>query len=238
MNYMTENTEFKDRLGNPISRNELYIFGHEEFFGDQYVNDNNELIEVVFRKATNQDKALMERMKEAFEEGEPVSIIEIDCSKTQEILETVYESDQGNRQGGSVGNPETDKENQQIIVSTLENCGFPTIEKHGFKSVEAVFLVIQHAGKGLREKYFPLIKASADQGDLIWSTVALMEDRMIMDRGEKQKYGSQVQMLNRSEVWTLYPIQDPENVNERRAEIGLEPLEDYLLNFGIEYERD
>lgn len=237
-NFISDSAEFKDSLGNPISRDELYNFSPEEFFGDQYVNANDELIEVVLRKANYQDKALIERMKDAFEEGEPISIIDIDCSKIQNILESVYESDQGNRQGGSVQNPKTDAENQQIVVSTLENCGFPTAEKHGYKSVEAVFLVIQHAGKTLREKYFPQIKESADQGDLMWSTVALMEDRMLMDRGEKQKFGSQVQKLNGSEDWTLYPIQDPENVNKRRAEIGLEPLEEYLLHFGIEYERD
>ena len=86
------------------------------------------------------------------------------------------------------------------------------------------------------KKYFPLIKKSADRGDLSWSTVALMEDRMLMDIGEKQKYGSQVQKANGSDKWTLYPIQDPKNVNKRRAKIGLEPIEDYLRRFGIEYE--
>lgn len=137
-----------------------------------------------------------------------------------------------------MANPDIDRENQQTVVSIIEKCGFPTIKEHGYKSVEAVFLVIQHAGKNLREKYFPLIKKSADQGELQWSTVALMEDRMLMDRGEKQKYGSQVRKDNGNEEWSLYPIQDPENVNKRRAEVGLGPIEEYLRHFGIEYSTD
>ena len=234
-NLTTENTIFKDSLGNIISRDDLLKMNQEEFFGDQFVNSNNEIVEVVIRKATNLDKALIEKIKEAFEEDEPVTIIEIDCSKIQEILAAVHETDQGNRQGGSLGNPEIDKENQQKVVSIIEKCGFPTVVNHGYKSIETVFLVLQHAGKGLREKYFPQIKNSADQGGLPWSIVALMEDRMLMDKGEKQKYGSQVKKDNGSEEWTLYPIQDPENVNEIREEVGLGPIEEYLLHFCIEY---
>ncbi|MEB2777341.1 DUF6624 domain-containing protein [Algoriphagus sp. D3-2-R+10] len=237
-NFIAENTVFKDSLGNVLSRTELQKIDPDDLFGDYYVSSNNELIEVVIRKATKQDKELIKKIKVGIEEQEPITIIGIDCSDIKESLETVYEADQENRQGGSVGNLEIDYKNQQIVVSTIENCGFPTVEEHGYKSVEAVFLVIQHAGKSLREKYFPQIKESADQGDLQWSLVALMEDRMLMDRGEKQKFGSQVIMKSGSNTWTLYPILDPENVNKRRAEIGLQPIEEYLQHFGIEYKND
>jgi hypothetical protein len=236
-NYITKNTVFRDSSGNIISRDELHKVNQEEFFGDQYINSDNAIVEVVIRKITNGDKALIKKMKETLEieEEKPVTIIDIDCSKMEKILETVYETDQGNRQGGSVANADIDKENQQLVVSAIEKCGFPSVEKHGYKSVEAVFLIIQHAGKSLREKYFPQIKKSAHQGDLQWSTVALMEDRMLMDRGEKQKYGSQVEKKNGSDKWSLYPIEDPQNVNKRRAQVGLGPIEEYLKHFGINY---
>lgn len=236
-NYITEITVFRDSLGNIISRDELRKVNQEEFFGDQYVDSDNQIVEVVIRKATNQDKVLIKKMKEAFgiEDEQPITLIDIDCSKMEKILETVYQTDQENREGGSVANTDIDKNNQQIVVSTIEKCGFPSVEKHGNKSVQAVFLVIQHAGKNLREKYFPHIKKSADQSDLQWSAVALMEDRMLLDRGEKQKYGSQVHKENGSDKWSLYPIEDPQNVNERRAQVGLDPIEEYLKQLGIDY---
>lgn len=233
--FISEKTVFKDTLGNIILREDVKNIGLEEYFGDQYVNANNEVVEIVVRKATRQDKEVIQKIKEAFEEGEPITVIDVDCSNVEETLEAVYKSDQENRQGGSVGDPGIDRESRQTVVSIIEKCGFPTLEEHGHKSVEAVFLVLQHAGKSLREKYFPLVKKSADCGDLPWSTVALMEDRMLMDSGAKQKYGSQVRKNNGSDEWSLYPIQDPENVNKRRAEVGLGPIEEYLKHFDIEY---
>jgi hypothetical protein len=48
------------------------------------------------------------------------------------------------------------------VVSIIEKCGFHSVKEYGYGSVEAGFLMIQHAGKNLREKYFPLIERSAD----------------------------------------------------------------------------
>lgn len=226
---------YKDTLGNIISTDDLYKMNEEEVFGDMYVNADNEVAEIVMRKATAEDKVFIAKIQRAFEEDEPVTLIDIDCSKIQQILEGVYENDQKTRQGGGMGDTDIDKKNQQIVVSIIENCGFPKSEKHGRKSVEAVFFVIQHAGRSLREKYFLQIEESAERGDLERGQVALMEDRILMDRGEKQKYGSQVQKINGSADWTLYPIEDPQNVNKRRAEVGLGPIEEYLEHFGIDY---
>ena len=104
-----------------------------------------------------------------------------------------------------------------------------------FIALLAAFLVIQHAGKSLREKYFSLMKASAEKGDLQWNMVALMEDRMLMDKGEKQKYGSQVRKNMESGAWELYPVEDPKNINKRRAEVGLGPIEEYLSTWDLEF---
>jgi hypothetical protein len=236
-NLITDNTIFIDSLGNINSREEMQKINSKEVFGDLYVNSKGEIVKVLLRRATKQDEILIGKIQDALEEGEPISIVSINCSDVPQILNEVYETDQGNRSRGIVEN-NIDKENQQKVISIIENCGFPTLEEHGLKSVEATFLVIQHAGKSLREKYFPQIKRSADKGDLQWSKVALMEDRMLMDRGEKQKYGSQVIKVNGSDKWILYPIQDPENVNKIRAKVGLGPIEEYLSNFDIEYKID
>lgn len=99
-----------------------------------------------------------------------------------------------------------------------------------YKSV--VFLIIQHNPD---EKYLPLVMAAADKGELNWSSVALLVDRVKAEKGEPQVYGSQ------PHIWPdgrkqLYPIEDEPNVNVRRAKIGLGPLEAYLQQFGITYQ--
>ena len=66
------------------------------------------------------------------------------------------------------------------------------------------------------------------------SAVALMEDRILMENGRKQKYGSQLRSQGDGPL-LLYPVEDPEHVNERRAAMGLETIEAYLKRFGIDY---
>ncbi|MBL0191035.1 MAG: hypothetical protein IPQ18_06780 [Saprospiraceae bacterium] len=56
-----------------------------------------------------------------------------------------------------------------------------------------------------------------------------MKDRILMDEGKPQLYGSQIQNGK------LYELEAPSGVNERRKSMDMEPLEDYLNKFGIEY---
>lgn len=232
---LNESVVFKDSTGMIIPRAEIAKLPHDLYFGDHFVDSAGETVEIVVRRATSVDKALiakMEALAKELTEDEPVEIIDIDCSRQKEILEDVYNKDQSGR---SEGNFQNDKTNQQIVASIIEHCGFPTIQEHGYTSVQAVFLVIQHAGKNYRVKYFPLVQQAVERGDLQASIVALMEDRMLMDQGKKQKYGSQVIKQMGSDKWEVHPIEDPANVNRRRAQVGLEPLEDYLLRFDIVY---
>ena len=61
-----------------------------------------------------------------------------------------------------------------------------------------------------------------------------MQDRILMNQGKKQIYGSQV-VYNKKGEQVFYPIEDEANVNIRRAKIGMQPIEEYAKLFGIEY---
>ena len=230
-----DSTVFKDTLGNIIAKDAVEKLEQDKFFGDQYVNKDHKIVEVVIRRSTEADRLLVRKLIDAFEEGDPITFLDVSCDDVTAILDTVYRDDQENRSAGTVEDMEVDRINQQKVVSIIEKCGFPSVESHGSKTVEAAFLVFQHAGRKMREKYFPLILESAKKGDLKLAWVALMEDRMLMDRGEKQKYGSQVHKAAGESEWKLWPIEDPANVNVRRAEVGLDRIEDYLKQFDIDY---
>lgn len=60
---------FKDQEGNIITPERLKAYNEEEYFGDQYVDKNNVLREVVIRKATRQDKEIMARIKAASQQA-------------------------------------------------------------------------------------------------------------------------------------------------------------------------
>jgi hypothetical protein len=79
-------------------------------------------------------------------------------------------------------------------------------------------------------KYFPLIEKAVKNGDLSKEQYALMKDRILMDEGKPQIFGSQIKNGK------LYDLEAPETVNERRQEMGLEPIEDYLKRFDITFD--
>ena len=62
-----------------------------------------------------------------------------------------------------------------------------------------------------------------------------MEDRMMRDFGKQQLYGSQLIKKDTSDIWTLYPVRQPQQLNERRKEMGMKPIEEYLESLQVDY---
>ena len=159
-----------------------------------------------------------------------VDIIEVDCSKKLQILSEVLESDQRIRKANEpIKYAKEDHRNQELVISIIEKCGMPTLKEVGQRRMDAVWLGLQHSTEEIRKKYFPQIEKAVKNGDLSTSQYALMKDRMLMDEGKPQIYGSQI------ENGKLYKLENPETVNERRKKMGMEPIEDYLKNFNIQF---
>jgi TonB family protein len=123
--------------------------------------------------------------------------------------------------------------NMKKIDSMIAVMGYPGKTLVGDKRKSIAFSVIQHSEFNDQEKYLSLLTAAADAGELNWSSLALLIDRVKTGRGQKQVYGSQ--MTETSAGIKVYPIEDEAQVNVRRAKIGLGKLEDYLKTFGVNY---
>lgn len=124
--------------------------------------------------------------------------------------------------------------NIAIIEKLIKEYGWINIEKTGKKGLSTVFLVIQHSNLSTQEKYLPTIKMAVSNGKIPSSDLALLEDRIALAQGKKQMYGSQVTMNNHGE-FILSPVEDEINLNKRRAEVGLEPIEEYVKHWGMIY---
>lgn len=72
-------------------------------------------------------------------------------------------------------------------------------------------------------------KALVAKGLLKPSTMALMDDRMLMNNGYPQIYGSPIVENN------IYKLRDPRKVNEWRAEVGLGTIEENTKRFGFDF---
>ena len=123
------------------------------------------------------------------------------------------------------------------IEQIIAHYGHPTIKMVGKEAVQAPFFVIQHANLSKMEKYLPLFKNAAQNGDLPWSIVVMMIDRVLIQKGEKQLYGTQVRSVANMNHFEFLPIVDEKNIDNRRREVGLGLIEDYAKQFGIKYKK-
>ncbi|MEM7514700.1 MAG: DUF6624 domain-containing protein, partial [Bacteroidota bacterium] len=167
----------------------------------------------------------------------PLIAQEIPYESLSKRLIELYDLDQANRmklftnQVSSEEKPaflqelrKQDSLNQQEVIQILDTYGWLPSSSIGDKAATSLFLVIQHAGLPIMEKYYPLLKVQADQQEASTMYAAMMEDRIRMYQGNKQIYGSQASSRpsasgegNESFIW---PIEDVERVNERRREVG------------------
>ena len=115
----------------------------------------------------------------------------------------------------------------------IQQYGYPGKSLAGESRQDAIWLVIQHAPLEKQEKYFPLIDAAAQKGEMRKSSWALLVDRIQMRKNRPQIYGSQVVRDETKGAWKFHEIENEAQVNLRRAEVGLGPLEEYAEMMGV-----
>lgn len=174
------------------------------------------------------------------------------------ILDTILEEDQKYRMGfDAIENDvmksieQKDKERTELVhkmniadgknlkkvLAILDKYGWLGPEEIGQEGNSALFLVIQHSNQETQEKYLPMMREAVKNKKAEPSALALLEDRVLLGQGKKQIYGSQL-TTDANGNSRFSPIDDEVNVNKRRAEVGLEPIEEYAKHFGITYKYD
>jgi len=119
------------------------------------------------------------------------------------------------------------------VKNIIDANGWLGTDVIGEKGNQTLFLVIQHADQKTQEKYLPTMRDAVKKGNARASALALLEDRVALGQGKKQIYGSQILTDYESGKNKIAPIEDSINVNKRRAQVGLEPLEEYVKQWGI-----
>jgi hypothetical protein len=128
-----------------------------------------------------------------------------------------------------------DAANLQRLEEIIKEHGWPGESRVGSPASLAAFLILQHADPVTQEKYLPLLREAAAKKEIAGSSLAMLEDRVLMTQNKKQTYGSQLKVVKETGKMEVWPIEDEENVDARRASVGLEPLADYLKRFGVVY---
>ena len=131
---------------------------------------------------------------------------------------------------------EKDSINLIEIQKILDERGWLGADVIGNQGNSTIFLVIQHSPLEVQEKYLPMMREAVTKGNARASSLALLEDRVALRKGGKQIYGSQVGRDKETGEYFVSPLEDPENVDKRRAEVGLGPIASYISNWGMTWD--
>ena len=132
---------------------------------------------------------------------------------------------------------EKDAANLVRVEAILDRRGWLGPGEVGPQGNVALFLVIQHADLKTQEKYLPMIRLAVKAGRAQASQLALLEDRVALGEGRRQTYGSQIGM-DEAGAAHVRPLEDPDQVDRRRASVGLGPLAEYVRQWGITWDAE
>ena len=123
---------------------------------------------------------------------------------------------------------EIDSTNLAAVSRILDTYGWPSGLSHGAN--KAIFLVIDHSDLKTMNKYIGLFRDAVEKGYLSKNDLVTMEDRMLLNAGKPQKYGTQAYSLveDGKTVIYIWPVEDPDKLDALRKSVGLMPIESYL----------
>jgi hypothetical protein len=128
----------------------------------------------------------------------------------------------------------TDKINEIKAKAIINKYGYPGYNLVG-ESSNNFWAIIQHCDDDVHfQKYvLVLMKREVDKNNASKANYAYLTDRTLLNTHQKQIYGTQLQRDVKTGKFSPFPLKYPKIVNKLRKEMGLEPLEEYVSNFGL-----
>lgn len=126
-----------------------------------------------------------------------------------------------------------DSANLAIVKSVIDKYGWLSASEIGDQPSATLFLVAQHAPLKERLHFLRYIQLAAKNGAIKKEYMAFFEDRVALDQGKKQIYGTQMGYDTVLKKYYLFPLENPKQVDERRAEFGLSPIAVQMAQWNI-----
>jgi hypothetical protein len=122
--------------------------------------------------------------------------------------------------------------NLKVVKKYFTNNGFPGIRENGKETSLYFWLIAQHADNdiGFQKKVLSAMKKELKSNNVNKQNFAYLYDRVKKNQDKPQLYGTQM-------IWdsqgrhSTYKLKFPKKVNQLRAEMELEPIEEYIKKF-------
>lgn len=123
------------------------------------------------------------------------------------------------------------RKNTLVLKSIVLRYGWPTVSLVGKLASRNAWLIVQHADHDTRfqRKCLKLMEkiSKENPNDVSVENIAFLTDRILVNKGRKQVYGTQLQR-SKSGQFTPRPIEMKRGADKRRKEVGLEGLNEYI----------
>jgi hypothetical protein len=115
--------------------------------------------------------------------------------------------------------------NADRLAEIIDEHGWPTAELVGPEAARRAWLIAQHADRQLhlQRRALTLLTEAVHAGQGDATQLAMLRDRVLVNEGRPQIYGTQIAGVADGAP-VPWPCEDPERMDRRRAEVGLEPF--------------
>jgi len=122
--------------------------------------------------------------------------------------------------------------NAEWLKGVLARIGWFDISRYGPEASMAAWLIVQHSDHdpAWQSAMLETLRERAARGDMQPRYLAYLVDRVAVNGGRPQTYGTQGRCVGPGD-WQPHPLADAEAVDRLRAEAGLDPLASYRAQF-------
>lgn len=156
------------------------------------------------------------------------------AGKSEKLIYNSIEEDRSNDNSRKRIDESRQQDNARLC-QVLKDFGWPTSDLVGPDGVAATLYLVRNSRQlDLQVALLPVIIAAVKKGEIEKAAVARLVDRMRVDAGMKQLFGTQVKVMNGFLVLT--PIEAEAQVDDRRKQFGLPPLAPNLRELERQYQ--
>jgi len=119
----------------------------------------------------------------------------------------------------------------------MEANGFPNHDMVGAVATHKFWMIIQNLDTypDFQMHVLRSMAGAVEQNKAAKLDFAYLTDRVLLNQQQPQHYGTQVYYDASEKTYKTHPVDDVARTNERRAELGLAPLDDFLANTNKKY---
>ncbi|WP_369199597.1 DUF6624 domain-containing protein [Streptomyces sp. PU-14G] len=130
----------------------------------------------------------------------------------------------------------TARHGDRLRVLLEQHGHWPTAEEVGEEGTLGAWLVAQHADRQIdvQRLALRLLEAAVEDGTAGPegpARQAFLSDRLHVNAGLPQRYGTQIQGVSDTGEPVLWPVEDPEKMDAYRRDVGIPPFAEYVAQY-------